>query len=61
MIVPPAAVKSPYYKNRTLQELWRLAAEALSQAEELVMMGFSLPQTDPSCQFNAHYNASQKK
>jgi hypothetical protein len=46
MIVPPAAVKSPYYKNRTLQELWRLAAEALSQAEELVMMGFSLPQTD---------------
>jgi hypothetical protein len=46
MIVPPAAVKSPYYNNRTLQELWRLAADALSKAEELVIMGFSLPQTD---------------
>jgi hypothetical protein len=46
MIVPPTAVKSPYYNNRTLQELWRLAAEALSKAEELVIMGFSLPQTD---------------
>jgi len=46
MIVPPAAVKSPYYNNRTLQALWRLAADALRQAEELVIMGFSLPQTD---------------
>jgi hypothetical protein len=46
MIVPPAAVKSPYYNNRTLQELWRKAADALSQADELVIMGFSLPQTD---------------
>jgi hypothetical protein len=44
--VPPAAVKSPYYNNRTLQELWRSAADALRQAEELVIMGFSLPQTD---------------
>jgi len=46
MIVPPAAVKSPYYSNRTLQALWRSAANVLRQAEELVIMGFSLPQTD---------------
>ena len=46
MIVPPAAVKSPYYNNRTLQALWQSAADALSRAEELVIMGFSLPQTD---------------
>ncbi|OBI49262.1 hypothetical protein A5707_17250 [Mycobacterium kyorinense] len=46
MIVPPAAVKSPYYNNRTLQALWRSAAEALADAEELVIMGFSLPQSD---------------
>jgi hypothetical protein len=46
MIVPPAAVKSPYYSNRTLQALWRSAREALADAEELVIMGFSLPQSD---------------
>jgi hypothetical protein len=46
MIVPPAAVKSPYYGNRTLQALWRLAGQALGEAEDLVLMGFSLPPTD---------------
>jgi hypothetical protein len=46
MIVPPAAVKSPYYSNGVLQAYWKLAAKELSQAEELVIMGFSLPQTD---------------
>jgi hypothetical protein len=46
MIVPPAAVKSPYYNNRTLQACWKRAALALGQAGELVIMGFSLPQTD---------------
>lgn len=46
MIVPPAAVKSPYYNNRTLQALWRSAAEALAEAEALVIMGFGLPQSD---------------
>lgn len=46
MIVPPAAVKSPYYSNGTLQSLWRSAAAAIGEAEELVMVGFSLPPTD---------------
>jgi hypothetical protein len=46
MIVPPAAVKSAYYNNRTLQALWRSAGDALKDAEELVIMGFSLPQSD---------------
>jgi hypothetical protein len=46
MIIPPAAVKSPYYNNRTLRALWKLAAEELQKASELVLMGFSLPQTD---------------
>ena len=46
MIVPPAAVKSAYYNNRTLQALWEDAANALRQAKELVIMGFSLPATD---------------
>jgi hypothetical protein len=46
MIVPPAAVKSPYYSNSALQANWRIAAEKLCNAPELIMMGFSLPQTD---------------
>jgi hypothetical protein len=46
MIVPPTAVKSSYYNNRTLRSLWMQAAESLSLADELVMMGFSLPVTD---------------
>jgi hypothetical protein len=46
MIVPPAAVKSAYYNNKTLEALWKRAANALNKAEELVIMGFSLPRTD---------------
>ncbi|HEY3466894.1 MAG TPA: hypothetical protein VGL47_17295 [Amycolatopsis sp.] len=46
MIVPPAAVKSPYYVNNTIRAMWRQAAEALREAEELVIMGFSLPPSD---------------
>jgi hypothetical protein len=46
MIVPPTTVKSPYYVNQTLQLVWRQAAHALRNAEELVLMGFGLPPTD---------------
>ncbi|WP_406816181.1 hypothetical protein [Mycobacterium sp. M23085] len=46
MIVPPAAVKSPYYNNSILRALWKSAADALNSADEVVLMGFSLPQTD---------------
>jgi hypothetical protein len=46
MIIPPTAVKSPYYSNQTVQALWQKAAGALREAKELVVMGFSLPTTD---------------
>ncbi|WP_290049961.1 SIR2 family protein [Amycolatopsis solani] len=46
MIVPPAAVKSPYYVNNTIRAMWRQAAEALREADELVIIGFSLPPSD---------------
>ena len=42
MIVPPAAVKSPYYSNGVLRSMWTKAAVALKQARELVIMGFTL-------------------
>ncbi|MEU7791459.1 hypothetical protein [Amycolatopsis sp. NPDC049159] len=43
---PPVAVKSPYYVNNTIRAIWRQAAEALRQADELVIIGFSLPPSD---------------
>jgi hypothetical protein len=46
MIVPPAAVKSPYYVNHLIRTMWRQAAQALREADELVIMGFSLPPSD---------------
>jgi hypothetical protein len=46
MIVPPAVVKSPYYDNGILRKIWKLAAKVLTTADELVIMGFSLPPTD---------------
>jgi hypothetical protein len=46
LIVPPAAIKSPYYGNNIIRTMWRQAAEALRVADELVVMGFSLPPSD---------------
>jgi len=44
--VPPAATKTPFYKNRLLAAQWSQAAETLQNAEELVLMGYSAPVTD---------------
>lgn len=46
MLVPPAVTKTPFYKNRLLAAQWVQAAEALRDAEELVLMGYSVPVTD---------------
>lgn len=46
MIIPPAAIKSPYYNNAALRMMWRHAAADLTIADELIIMGFSLPASD---------------
>lgn len=46
MLVPPAATKTPFYKNRLLAAQWVQAGEALQGADELVLMGYSAPVTD---------------
>jgi len=46
MLVPPAATKTPFYKNQLLADQWVQAGDALQQAEELVLMGYSAPATD---------------
>jgi hypothetical protein len=45
-IVPPAAAKSSFYGNPVIRELWRSAAEAISGASEIALVGYSLPATD---------------
>jgi hypothetical protein len=46
MIVPPAAVKSPYYRNRALRAQWQMVEEAVAASNEIVIMGFGLPPSD---------------
>jgi hypothetical protein len=36
MVLPPTAVKSPYYSNKMLQANWKHAAEETSNAEKLI-------------------------
>jgi hypothetical protein len=46
MIVPPTATKSRFYDNAVLRSQWLQAADALGQASELVLIGYSLPASD---------------
>jgi hypothetical protein len=46
LLIPPTATKGPYYAAPSVGLLWRLAREALKNADELVIMGYSAPITD---------------
>lgn len=45
-VVPPSAVKSPYYRNPVIREIWQQAAAALRSARRVFILGYSLPPTD---------------
>ncbi|WP_418063286.1 hypothetical protein [Pimelobacter simplex] len=45
-IVPPAAAKSSFYNNPLTRQMWRLAAQAVKEADEVALVGYSLPMTD---------------
>lgn len=45
-IVPPAAAKSPFYANPVTRELWQQAGAAVHDADEVALVGYSLPMTD---------------
>jgi hypothetical protein len=45
-IVPPAAAKSAFYSNPLTRQLWQTAAAALSAADTVTLVGYSLPATD---------------
>jgi len=45
-IIPPAAAKSSYYQNPFTRNLWKTAFDALRTAEQVSLIGYSLPPTD---------------
>jgi hypothetical protein len=44
VIVPPGFYKAEHHE--ALKEVWRAAAQELAEAEDIVVIGFSLPTTD---------------
>ena len=44
MIVPPTWSKTQYHKE--IASVWRRAARCLSEAENIICIGYSLPRTD---------------
>lgn len=45
-VVPPSAVKSPYYRNPVVRDIWQQAAERLRSANRVFILGYSLPPAD---------------
>lgn len=45
-LVPPAAAKSAFYDNPVSHELWQRAAAAIEEADEVALIGYSVPLTD---------------
>lgn len=45
-IIPPLTDKSAQYFNIAIQEQWRLARKAIREAENVYIIGYSLPLTD---------------
>ncbi len=45
-IVPPTTSKANFYASAFFANLWRLADQALRAADELVVIGYSLPPAD---------------
>jgi hypothetical protein len=50
-LVPPILDKTSLLKNRTLRILWNIARESISNADELIFIGYSLPTTDFASEF----------
>lgn len=50
-IVPPVLDKSQHYAADRLQTQWIKAHAAIQHSDEIVIIGFSFPPTDISCQF----------
>ncbi len=45
-IVPPSSLKSAFFRNPVLREIWLAAASALRNAKQVALIGYSMPITD---------------
>ncbi len=48
IIVPPTTLKSNFHKNAVIDRMWVKAGEALKTADQVVIIGYSLPAGDLS-------------
>lgn len=48
LVVPPTFGKSPFFTNETVAGTWRSAFRALSRADSIYALGYSLPEADHS-------------
>ncbi len=63
LIVPPVLDKSIYYVNNIIKVQWEKAMDYLSEANEIYILGYSLPETDLATKFlfqKALFNNSSK-
>ena len=51
LIIPPVMEKTTYFNNESVRRLWREASSALEQAENVYVIGYSLPMSDLGMQF----------
>lgn len=46
LVIPPATVKSAFYRNPLMRELWRQSFDLITDAQEVVLFGYSVPTGD---------------
>lgn len=50
-IIPPVMDKNAFYDHVMIRHLWKSARELLREADEIYIIGFSMPQSDLSIKF----------
>ena len=50
-IIPPVMDKNAFYDHVMIRHLWKSARELLREADEIYIIGFSMPQSDLSVKF----------
>ena len=51
LIVPTTTEKVSYFQHETVRQIWAQAGEAITGADRLFVIGYSLPETDLSIRF----------
>jgi hypothetical protein len=49
LVVPPTSGKTGFFDNETVRHQWRLAHEALQEADRIFIVGYSLPRVSGLC------------